>query len=340
MTMRKLASLQRIKHVRPIPGADSIECVGVLGWDCVSKKGEFGEGDLCVYFEIDSLLPDRPEFGFLRKSCWKDDLGKHRLRTVRLRGQISQGLAMPADAFPNLPSAEVGFDLTEFLGVEKWESPTPAQIAGDARAFSWPISKTDEVRVQQDDEMHFLECLSGRPYYISLKLDGTSCTFIVDPRDGEYHVCGRNYSYRRSDFHSFWRISDRYNLEEGLRSMGGRCALQGEVVGPGIQKNRIGLRNVDFYAFNVIDVSNGSRLHFDEAMSVSERLGVKFVPILERGESFSYSQEELLEMAKGKYRDHFSEAKDSEEREGIVVRSLCGLVSFKAISNEFLLKEK
>lgn len=337
--MRKLASLQRIKHVRPIDGADNIEVVGVLGWECVSKKGEFKEGDPCVYFEIDSLLPPEERYEFLRKSSYRADIDRFRLKTVRLRGQVSQGLALPASLFPEVDGVEVGSDLTDALKVEKWEPPIPAQIQGDARAFSWPISKTDETRVQQDDEMHFLECLKGQPYYISLKLDGTSCTFIVDPRDGEYHVCGRNYSYKRSGSHSFWQVSDRYAVEEGLRSLGCRFALQGEIVGPGIQGNRMGLKSVDFYAFNVVDVESGAKLHLHEALAVAEKLGVKFVPILEARDSFSYSQGELLEMARGKYKDHFPDAKASEDREGIVVRSLCGRVSFKAINNDFLLKE-
>lgn len=338
--MRKLASLQRVKHVRPIEGADNIEVVGVLGWECVSKKGEFKDNDPCVYFEIDSLLPEEDRYEFLRGSSYKTDIRRFRLRTVKLRGQISQGLALPVSLFPESEGLEVGSDLTDALKVEKWEPPVPSQIVGDARSFSWPISKTDEPRVQQDDEMRFLECLDGQPYYISLKLDGTSCTFIVDPRDGEYHVCGRNYSYKRSEGHSFWQVSDRYSVEEGLRGLDGRYALQGEIVGPGIQRNRMGLKVADFYAFNVVDVSSGAKLCLDDALAVAEKVGVKFVPVVERGDSFRYSQGELLEMAKGKYRDHFPDAGASEDREGIVVRSLCCRLSFKAINNDFLLKEK
>lgn len=336
---RKLASLQRVKHVRPIEGADNIEVVGVLGWECVSKKGEFKDGDLCVYFEIDSLLPEEDRYEFLRKSSYKSEIGRFRLKTARLRGQISQGLAMPVAAFPEASALEVGSDLTETLGIEKWDPPIPAQIAGDARIFSWPISKTDEPRVQQDDDMHFLECLAGQPYYISLKLDGTSCTFIVSPDDGEFHVCGRNYSYKRASGHTFWQLADRYRIEEGLRSLERNLAVQGEVVGPGIQKNRMGLKGSDFYVFNVVDVDERRKLHIDEAIAVSDRLGVRFVPILERGDSFAYSQSDLLEMAKGKYRDHFPDAHPSEDREGIVVRSLCSTVSFKSINNDFLLKD-
>lgn len=340
--MRKLASIQTIKFVKPIPDADSIETVGVLGWECVSKKGEFKEGDKCVYFEIDSLLPEMPEFEFLRKSCWNNKLNKFRLKTIRLRRQISQGLALPLSVFPDLFDYPIGIDLTELLGVKKYDPPIPAEITGDARSFSWPINKTDEIRVQSNDEYQFIEKLTNKPYYISLKLDGTSSTFLIDPKTDEYHVCGRNYSYKNKPSHSFWQINEKYNLEAGLRnlwSQGTRVAIQGECCGPGIQQNKLGLSSFDLYVFNVVNVDTNQKLKLEETLSVVDKLGLKFVPILEHGENFSYNMTELLEKAKGKYYDHFPSANPSQEREGIVIRSICGQISFKAINNEFLLKE-
>lgn len=340
--MRKLASIQTIKYIKPIPDADSIETVGILGWECVSKKGEFNPNDLCVYFEIDSLLPEIPEFEFLRKSCWNETFKKFRLKTIKLKKQISQGLALPLTVFPNLAGLNVGTDVTELLDIEKYEPPIPAAIVGDARSFSWPISKTDEVRVQLNDEYKFIESLSGKPYYISLKLDGTSSTFLIDPKDETFHVCGRNYSYKRNNDHSFWKIAERYNIEQGLRDFwdkGHRIAIQGEIVGPGIQKNPLNLPNVDLYIFNVVDIRTNTRLCLDKALTVAEQLGVKFVPILDKGSSFGYTVDDLLELAQGKYIHHFASAKSSQEREGIVIRSFCGEISFKAINNQFLLKE-
>jgi RNA ligase (TIGR02306 family) len=340
--MRKLASIQNIKYVKPIPDADSIETVGVLGWEVVSKKGEFQPGHTCVFFEIDSLLPDIPEFEFLRKSCWNENLKKYRLKTVKLRKQLSQGLALPTTVFPILAGLTAGADVTDLLDIEKYEPPIPAQIVGDARSFSWPISKTDETRVQSDDEYGFIERLTGKPYYISLKLDGTSSTFLIDPKDETYHVCGRNYSYKENDSHNFWMLSKKYNIEQGLRDFwekGHRLALQGEVVGPGIQKNPLGLSHHDLYIFNVVDIRSGQKLCLDKSLIVTDQLGLKFVPIVDKGSSFGYTKSDLLEMAKGKYKTHFSSAKDSQDREGIVIRSICGEVSFKAINNDFLLKE-
>jgi RNA ligase (TIGR02306 family) len=340
--MRKLASIQTVKYVKPIPDADSIETVGVLGWEVVSKKGEVKPCDTCVFFEIDSLLPDITEFEFLRKSCWNDNLKKYRLKSVKLRRQLSQGLALPTSVFPILAGLTAGADVTDLLGVEKYEPPIPAQIAGDARSFSWPISKTDEVRVQLDDEYGFIERLTGEPYYISLKLDGTSSTFLIDPKDETYHVCGRNYSYKENDSHNFWVLSRKYKIEQGLRgywNKGHRIALQSECVGPGIQKNPLGLSDHDLFVFNVVNIDTNHKLCLDDSQNIVKSLGLKFVPIVDKGSSFNYTKTDLLEMAKGKYKTHFSSAKESQDREGIVIRSLCGEVSFKAINNDFLLKE-
>jgi RNA ligase (TIGR02306 family) len=341
--MRKLASIQTVKYVKPIPDADSIETVGVLGWEVVSKKGEFQTGDTCLFIEIDSLLPEIPEFEFLRKGCWNDNLKKYRLKTVKLRKQLSQGLALPTSVFPILAGLTAGADVTDLLGIEKYEPPIPAQIVGDARSFSWPISKTDETRVQLDDEYGFIERLTGQPYYISLKLDGTSSTFLIDPKDETFHVCGRNYSYKRNDTHTFWKIAQRYNIEQKLRYFwdkgNNRIAIQGEIVGPGIQKNPLGLSVPDLYIFNVIDIADNTRFSLGMSMFIVQELGLKFVPIVDKGSSFAYTKTDLLEMAKGKYKTHFSSAKDSQNREGIVIRSICGEISFKAINNDFLLKE-
>ena len=340
--MRKLASIQKIKYVKPIPDADSIETVGILGWECVSKKGEFQPDDTCLYIEIDSLLPEIPEFEFLRKGCWNDSLKKFRLKTIKLRRQISQGLALPITVFPKLAGLNIGTDVTELLSIEKYEPPIPATIVGDARKFVWPVSKTDETRVQLDDEYKFIESLTGRPYYISLKLDGTSSTFLIDPSDETFHVCGRNFSYQNKKVHSFWQIAERYNIEHGLRDLwneGTKIAIQGEVVAPGVQKNPLGLPTADLYVFNVIDIPTNTKLCLDDSLNIVERLGLKFVPVLEKGESFGYTVDDLLELAQGKYIDHFPSAKSSQEREGIVIRDICGTISFKSINNQFLLKE-
>ena len=164
MATRKLVTIQKISDLKPIENADAIECAGVLGWHVVVKKGEFKIGDPCVYFEIDSLLPVVSEFAFLSKSGVKKSYadGKeyegYRLKTIRLRGQISQGLCLPisildgkkypTDSRKN-PVYQTGTDVTSLLGVVKYEPVIPANLSGQAKGlFPGFIPKTDETRIQ------------------------------------------------------------------------------------------------------------------------------------------------------------------------------------------------
>ena len=150
---RKLASIQKIESVEPIEGADKIELAHVLGWRCVVNKGQFQPSDLAVYFEIDSFLPVRPEFEFLRASSYKksDVLGEgFRLKTMKFRGQISQGLLLPVGSFPAIPKdAQIGDDVTELLGVRKWEIEERATSGGSViGTLPKDIPHTDETRIQ------------------------------------------------------------------------------------------------------------------------------------------------------------------------------------------------
>ena len=343
--MRKLASIKRISDITRIPEADKICSYSVGGWTVVDAIGKYKVDDLVIMIEIDSWVPTTIAPFLTKKDKNPSEYNGvqgEKIRSIKLKGQISQGLLLPISVLPNPTESKIGDDVTDLLGIQKYEPPIPAQIAGDARSFSWPISKTDETRVQSDDEYKFIERLTGKPYYISLKLDGTSSTFLIDPKDETYHVCGRNYSYKENDSHNFWMLSKKYNIEQGLRDFwekGHRLALQGEVVGPGIQKNPLGLSHHDLYIFNVVDIRSGQKLCLDKSLIVTDQLGLKFVPIVDKGSSFGYTKTDLLEMARGKYKTHFSSAKDSQDREGIVIRSICGEVSFKAINNDFLLKE-
>lgn len=341
--MRKLASIQTIKKIEPIPDADNIEVAGVLDWQAVVKKNQFKVGDKCVYFEIDSLIPDvaNENWKIDPKSFHRNESG--RIKTIRLRKVLSQGLVLPVESFSeNIQSLDVGSDVTELLNIEKYEPPIPAQIQGDCKGFSWPISKTDEIRVQNNDEYRFIEALSGNPYYVSLKLDGTSSSFLIHPDLNEYHVCGRNYSYKESDTHTFWRLSRKYDIENKLRDYhsktGKFLALQGEIVGPGIQANKLGLADNDLYIFNAVVIREGFLNIFDANQLVTRIWGMNFVPIIELNKSFNYSVEDCLNLAKGKYIEQFPSAKPSQDREGIVIRSLDSTISFKAINNDFLLK--
>lgn len=349
---RKLASVQYIHDVTPIEGADAIECAHVLGWQVVTKKGEFSVGDIGVYFEIDSFLPIRPEFEFLRKSSYKktDLMGEgFRLRTARLRGQLSQGLLLPMSILPEEEYA-IGDDVTEVLGVRKFEIEERATTGGNVKGLMpYDIPKTDELRIQSFPEL--VDELRGKPYYITTKMDGTSVTMYYV--DGEFGVCGHNYEYKDDGSSAFWRYAHEHDLPEKFADFaakredgvyrGDRIILQGEFCSPGINKNRLNLKKPEWFVFNVL-FWNDDKLRWElcglnKMQDVTANLGVQMVPVEEAEIDFSYTAEQLLERAEGKY-------SSGKQKEGIVIRPVDPIpspttgswMSMKAINNKFLLK--
>ena len=373
-TTRKLASVRRISAINPIPGADAIEVATVGGWKVVVKKGEYRVGDLAVYYEIDSFLPERPEFEFLRKSSFKKDhtgRGGFRLRTIKLRGQVSQGLLTPVyqDAYeadpedeskPNYvnmidsPTGPVvvqeGDDVTSWLGVTKWDPPVPAQLAGKVKGnFPSRLRKTDEERVQNLDYQELLTMRSNSgpfgiysEWYAAEKLDGSSMTCYL--LDGEFGVCSRNLDLKETEGNTFWQVARAEKIEEKMRDVaaefggdaGWNFAVQGELIGPGIQGNPYKLAQPTFRLFNVIDVDGGMpRLPFRHLRDVAVIGGFVSVPVLDKHFDLPDAIEDLIASADGP-----SVLNAQTKREGLVIRSHDGEVSFKVISNAFLLKQR
>ena len=329
--MRKLASVRKIAGISPIPGADAIELAIVDGWKCVTKKGEFQVGDLVIYCEIDSFLPIKPEFEFLRKSSFKkmgDEEG-FRLRTVKLRGQISQGLLIPTSVLDN--PASLGDDVTEQLGIQKYEPPIPACLGGSVVGpFPSVISKTDEERIQNLASDY--ESYLGKPFFVTEKIDGTSFTAFFD--NGELGICGRNWQLAEDDTNSYWRMANQLDLRTKFESLGRRLAVQGELIGPGIQSNRYKLKQQQLLVFNVFDIDKFAYLDKSETNELCETLGVEQVPYLET-RTVPESMDEILDLAEGK-----SVLNSQTEREGLVWVNGSGAdrISFKTISNKFLAK--
>ena len=321
--MRKLARVVRIDTVERHPNADALDLCTVGGWRVVSKLGEYKAGDLAVYFEVDAWVP-HDLAPFLSKGKepkeYNGVLG-NRLRSIKLRGELSQGLLLPIEVAgtfcPEPVPYEEGQDLTEMLGILKYEPPIPAELAGEAEG-PFPthlVPKTDEERVQnlEYDELRKLR------YIVTEKLDGTSATFIKE--DGRLRVCGRNWEWKDND-NTYWKVARKYDLlnvlEEGM-------AVQGEIIGPGIQGNKYGLNEPQLYVFNVW--RNRNRVPF------AEWGGLRTVPVLDLWYELPETVFDLLTIAEGK-----SVLNPKTEREGLVLRTEKGEVSFKAISNKFLLK--
>jgi RNA ligase (TIGR02306 family) len=333
--MRSLVTIQRVKMLSPIPDSDFLEVVHVMGWQCVAKKGEFNAGDMGVYFEVDSFLPEEPRYEFLRGSSYRDneDNGKgFRIRTMKLRGQLSQGLMLPFSLFPELAGYNEGDDVTEKLQVKKWYIPETSNPGGTIigeRPFGIPAS--DEIRIQS--AMELLEQLNEKAYYITTKMDGTSG--IVYYIDGKIGCCSRNKEIKDEEGALYWTPVYKYGLKEKLAALGKNIVLTGEICGPGIQKNKLRLPAVEWYVFDVKDWDAGRYFPYDKVCEICTALGLPIVPLEEQGEHFSYSLETLLEKAKGKYPSGL-------DKEGIVVRSVQFPkgISFKVLNNDALLKEK
>ncbi len=351
--MRQLASIQKIAEVLPIENADSIEKIRVKDWWCVAKKGELKEGDYCVYFEIDSLLPvGNPAFEFLAGSTkpknviidGKEHVGYgYRLKTIKLRGQISQGLALPlsSNVFGDriYETVQEGDDVTEMLKIEKYEQPIPANLAGKIKGRRPNfIPKTDEERVQNFGET--IDKLQGETFYITEKLDGSSSSFFK--KDGELGVCSRNLELLDTPENTLWEIARKYHLANVLPD--GYC-IQGEIVGQGIQKNHLLLDKQDLFVFNVYNIDEHRYLNFDEFVDFCAQRNLQTVPVVNSSFILNTNVEGLLELA-----DAPSVINENTKREGIVFRPLVekevendGVMmrlSFKAISNQYLLKNE
>jgi RNA ligase (TIGR02306 family) len=340
---RKLATVRRIKEILPIEGADRIELAVVDGWKVVvAKDVQHKVGDLVIYCEIDSFLPIREEFEFLRKSSYKKmgDQEGFRLRTAKMKGQISQGLILPISVL-NPPDTNIyvqpfeGLDVTEMLDIVKYEPPIPANLAGKVKGlFPSFLIKTDEERAQNIAVEYSALCFQSKhQFYVTEKLDGSSATFYIN--NGEFGVCSRNLELLETEDNSFWKVARELKLEENLRALEKNICLQGELIGEGIQGNPYGIKGQTVRFFSVYLIDSRTRLGIKDLEDICFMIGLQTVPILESNFLLPNTIEEMLQYAEGK-----SALNPKTEREGVVVRSLDGTISFKAISNKFLLKNE
>ena len=363
---RKLASVQKVKAIKPIEGADRIEVVQVLNWDCVASKGEYKVGDMVIYFEIDSLLPDIPAFEFLRGSSWSQKLNKYKIRTHKFRGQISQGLIIPVRQLTEIYNQinksalssidyDEGDDLTELLKIEKYEPPVSNGPLGDIINHEWYVPKTDEERIQVCAENVLPEYIKSEQsdWYESVKLDGTSCTAGLF--EDAFLIGGRNQWYKDENMYTT-TVKKYGDIEKHLRDYqkltGKYIVFQGELCGPGIQSNRLGLKEKEWFIFNVWVSDTGKmdsykKLDLLRFLNMCDDFGLPHVPIIPVGAKFDFKTttdidetvEKLLRYADGvKYRTFFDDASPNQIAEGLVFRKNDMTYSFKVVSNKFLLK--
>lgn len=369
--MRHLATIQKVVDVEAIDGADNIEKITVLGWELVAKKGEFKPGDFCVYFEIDSVLPKHEMFSFMLKR-------KYRVKTAKFMKRISQGMAMPTSILPKFGyfgKISEGIDLTEKIGVKKYDPQAEAEQkqSGNTKARNWfvdymfryesfrkvyfflfPVKKgnfpsfipkTDEERVQNIPWI--AKKNHDTSWYATEKMDGQSLTVFVNSKmnnplkpwiDFSFGVCSRNLWLKKQNDSTWWTIAKQHDLEKKMKSLGRNIAIQGEIIGEGIQKNKYKITGIEFYAFSAFDIDKKRYLNREEKKDLfsKECLDLKTVP-----EIFTFEMDETTHGVKW-----FVEASKMKSKrncktvaEGLVFRCIDDdSKSFKAINPEFLLK--
>lgn len=351
--MRKLATIRRISEVKPIEGADAIEAVRIDGWWVVAKKNEYRVDDHCLYLEIDSWVPTElaPFLSKGKEPREYEGVKGERLRTVKLRGQLSQGLVLPIEGpvlkalLPHSgPGARFsdfeGFDLSEALGILKYEPPIPAQLAGQVKGmFPTFVRKTDQERIQNLTD--WPERYRDVSWEVTVKLDGSSMT--VYHNNGDVGVCSRNLDLKEDDTNTFWKVANRKSVISALQKLGLNIAVQGELIGEGIQGNPEGLKGQDFYVFDIWDIDKKRHCTVYERLHILGELykyGCKLeeVPLIHhRISAFNVwpTVQDILNAAEGP-------SLNAAVREGLVFKSIevidGEVISFKAISNTYLLK--
>lgn len=362
---RKLATIREVSKVLPIEKADRLELAIIDGWQCVVKKNEVKPGDAVIYIEIDSIVPDIPYFDFMKER-------KFRVKTIKLRGQISQGLAVPITEEVQKKLLknklfQLGHDVSDVIGITKWIPPSEREVyqtpkkprnpiikflcrynwfrklfPAKARKI-WPswIQKTDEERIQNCKKL--LEIFEGEPCIITEKLDGQSATYFVEKSFFGYKfgVCSRNIWLQMSDNSTWWTIAKNLNVKKYLIDLAkelkaSRIVLQGEIVGPGVAngsgKNIYNLDKIEFKAFNLL--IDGKKTNYSD-MKKYLFLLCECVPCIYYALIIN-DLEHYLKLSQIQ-----SKFLPGAEQEGIVVRDVetnGAKFSFKAINNNFLLK--
>jgi RNA ligase (TIGR02306 family) len=351
--IRNLVTVETVVDVRPIENADAIEAITVRGWTLVAKKGEFVVGDPCVYFELDSALPlTDPRFEFLaaRSTKMVDEKPVHVLKTARLRGVYSQGLALPLADFPEVISVikhtemyagdVKDYDLANLLGIFKYEPPLPANLNAIGLFPSHLLRKTDSERVQ-NLTAEYADIVAAGPWIATEKVDGTSLTVLRDA-DGTLRVAQRNYELAPPEENQTPNLYWAAVLNNDLGSMlAPNTAIQAEIAGPGIQGNPLGLPSVKVVIFSYL-VGGEPQPRSEWPTPVSE--DAFFAPVydIDLPDTVAGSIEQV-EKIRSLVAAQFKQDKGAEgvvwhRENGQPLDSLVGRSNFKSLSNKYLTK--
>ena len=352
--MRKLASVQKIEEVKDIPNADRIQAYRVQGWWVVDQKDKYQVGDKVIYCEVDSWIPHElaPFLSKGQEPKEYNGVKGNRLRTIKLKGQLSQGLILPISLKPldnpintefSFIGHDLGSDVSSILGIQKWEAPIPAQLQGVTKGnFPSFIKKTDQERAQNLWDWIEEEGILDVPVEITTKLDGSSITVYCNK--GEVGVCSRNLDLKLDqEGNTFVDTAMKSGILDKLKQIhhntARSLAIQAELMGEGIQKNREGLKGHDFFIYDIWDIDRQCYLGHAERMVSLRMIDPEYsyyhVPVLYSNQTLRdigvETLDDLLKLAEGP-------SLNNPVREGIVIKAMGGSFSFKAISNKFLMK--
>lgn len=312
ITDRKgLAVVCKTNGSQPIEGKDRIEFLKIEGWTSVVQKGMFSEGELVLVIRYDSLVPPMKCLEFLGESN-KNSKGAYRIKSRRFTtstGPVYSQVVvlsekdLKSEGF-DIPFVE-GDDWTDRLGIVKYVAPqNDPGFVHMKKIADFPthlLGKTDETNIQGMKRL--LNDIGALPYSITLKCDGSSFTAFLDPLESNsLTVCSRNCILLEDEENAYWKLAKRCNLKGVLKELLNddlpkRYALQGEMCGPKIQKNKLNLTEDRLFIFNVVDLDSRKRIPFDEQISLCRRFALDHVPMVEKGECFSRTLEELLAIA-------------------------------------------
>lgn len=346
MSERKLARVVVIDEVIKHPNADALDLCTVGGWVVVSQRGLYQPGDKACYFEIDSWVPHSvaPFLSKGKEPKVYEGVPGERLHSIKLRGELSQGLLIPMRELPVdfCQEPQEDEDLTETLGVLKWERPVNAQLQGLARGnFPHFLRKSDQERVQNIKRAYLAAVADVEEFNVTIKLDGSSFTAFLKADGDEVRtgVCSRNLELKVDEDNAenaFVKTFNQYELDSILRHIYNvdkrQLAFQGEMCGPGIQGNFEGLKDTQLFIYNVFDIDKQQYLLPGEARHLCSDYGLQMVPTFSRRMLLPATIQEVLELADGE------SGLFGKYREGLVFKSLTRQFSFKAIGNNYLLR--
>jgi RNA ligase (TIGR02306 family) len=316
----QLATFETITEIIPIEGADRIELAKVQAWQSVIRKNDYKVGDQVIFVPIDTVLTP----AVWNKHLWdKNDPTKPiRVRTVRMRGAVSQGLIFPKslvsaqEIFDHMDDPTEDVSIAGMLGITKYEKQIHASLAGVAKGDfpSHFVSKTDEDNLKSNTRA-FAELKNCAAVSISLKLDGTSGTFIKE-LDGTFRVCSRNLELHEDAENVHWQMARKYNLQELLKP---GTAIQGEIVGPKIQKNPMGLNAPELFCFNYKNLQTSKYHHADEHTLDLIPTGLKWVPHIATLSQTAFQYETIESLQELANKQQYA---NGVAAEGIVLRGL------------------